>query len=258
MSILSLTVTTLALTAIIALRYLAMAGLAHLLIWPGDVAKRPGTALNRAAPNRQDVLREMRLSVLSSWIYALPAAVALEAWKAGHGRLYTDIHQYGIAWLGISALIYLLVQDTFYYWLHRALHHPRLFAVAHAGHHRSREPTPWASFAFDPLEAALTAWLLPALTFAIPLHVGVALGLLTLMSLAAVFNHAGRELWPQRFVRGTIGDWLIGATHHSGHHARLKTNYGLYLRVWDRVMGTDVMPDARDEPERKPAPSPPA
>ena len=134
------------------------------------------------------------------------------------------------------------MQDTYYYWTHRAMHHPRLFAWSHRGHHLSREPTPFASFAFDATEAASTAWLLPALTFVVPIHVGVALGLLTLMTLSSLMNHCGFELWPQGFVRGPIGRWLITATHHSLHHTRYRTNFGLYFRCWDRWMGTDAMP----------------
>lgn len=249
MALLDLATSTLALTAIIAVRYVLMAGLTHRLVWPSHPERRLGTALNQRPPKRVDVLREARLSLLSAGIYAFPAAIALEAWKHGQGKLYSDVHLYGLIWLPISALLYLLVQDSFYYWLHRLLHHRWLFRLAHAGHHRSREPTPWASFAFDPLEAVLTAWLLPALTFILPIHVGVALLVLTLMSVAAVINHCGRELLPPGMVHGPIGDWIIGATHHHGHHQRQQTNFGLYLRLWDRLMKTDAMPEVAPRPK---------
>jgi Delta7-sterol 5-desaturase len=44
-------------------------------------------------------------------------------------------------------------------------------------------------------------------------------------------------------VRGPIGGWLITATHHGMHHRRMQTNFGLHFRIWDRLMGTDVMPE---------------
>ena len=242
--------TTAALSAIIALRYLAVAAGLYALLWRRGAPRLPrALRLNTRAPSRAGVAHELRASLVSSPIYAFPAAVALVAFQHGQGRMYADWGRYGWAWLPISAAIYLVVQDTYYYWTHRAMHHPRLFAWTHRGHHLSREPTPFASFAFDATEALATAWLLPALSFVVPIHVGVALALLTLMTLAALMNHCGFELWPQAFVRGPVGGWLITATHHSLHHTRYRTNFGLYFRCWDRWMGTDAMPPAvRAEP----------
>ena len=150
--------------------------------------------------------------------------------------------RYGVAWLFVSGALYLLIQDAYYYWLHRLMHHRALFRRVHAGHHRSREPTPFASFSFDWQEAALNAWLLPALTFVIPIHPAVILTLLTLATVAAVLNHAGSEVLPAWVVDGPIGAWLISATHHSQHHAFYGVNFGLYFRFWDKLMGTDRAP----------------
>ena len=244
----TLLTTTLALTAIIAVRYLAIAGTAHALLWRRGAPRFHVARLGQATPQARDRRREMWTSLAASPIYALPAAVALVAWTHGQGRIYGDPQRYGLWWLPASALIYLLVQDAYYYWLHRAMHHPRLFGWMHRGHHLSREPTAFASFAFDLTEAAATAWLLPALSFLVPIHVGVALGLLMLMTLTATLNHCGFELLPARWVRGPVGGWVISATHHSLHHARFRCNYGLHLRLWDRLMGTDAMPGLREAP----------
>ena len=239
------------LSAIIALRYLLVASGLYSLLWRrGEPRLSRPLRLNTRTPTRDAVLHELRASLVSSPIYAFPAAVALYAFQHGHGRMYADPARYGLLWLPLSAAVYLIVQDTYYYWTHRALHHRALFAWGHRGHHRSREPTPFASFAFDAAEAAATAWLLPALTFVVPIHVGVALGLLTLMTLSSLMNHCGFELWPQGFVRGPVGRWLITATHHSLHHTRYRSNYGLYFRAWDRWMGTDAMPDLAEAPLR--------
>jgi sterol desaturase/sphingolipid hydroxylase (fatty acid hydroxylase superfamily) len=125
------------------------------------------------------------------------------------------------------------------------MHDGRIFGWAHAAHHRSRDPSPFASFAFDPAEAALTAWVIPALLFVLPVNLWVLVALLTFMTATAVMNHCGWELWPERWVRGPVGRWLITATHHSRHHTHMKTNFGLYFRLWDRLCGTDAMPPVR-------------
>ena len=234
---------TAALSAIIALRYLLVAAGLYRLLWRRGEPRLRATRLNTRAPTRAAVLHELRASLVSSPIYAFPAAIALQAFEHGRGLMYADPGRYGLWWLPVSAAIYLAVQDSFYYWTHRAMHQRWAFAWSHRGHHLSREPTPFASFAFDAAEAAATAWVLPAMTFVLPIHVGVALALLSLMTLSSLMNHCGFELWPQGWVRGPVGRWLITATHHSLHHTRFRCNYGLYSRAWDRWMGTDAMPD---------------
>lgn len=239
---------TVALTAIIAARYLVFSGLAFWLFWRRGGEKLAARRLNRDRPMRRVILREIRLSLLSSAVYAAPAALALVAWLHGGTKIYTGWSAHGGApYLLLSAFLYLVVQDTYYYWAHRLMHHPRLFKWMHAGHHRSRQPTPFASFAFDPAEAVATAWLLPALVFILPTHIWVLVALLVLMTVTAVLNHSGWEVLPERFVHGPIGGQLISATHHSLHHRRFGANYGLYFRFWDKLMGTDAMPQAAAE-----------
>ena len=234
---------TAALTAIIAARYMVFSGLAYWLFWQRGGEKLRARRLNRNRPMRRAVMQEIRLSLLSSAVYAAPAAVALVFWQHGGTQIYTDWRAYGgVPYLALSAFLYLAVQDTFYYFAHRLMHHPKLFGVMHAGHHRSRQPTPFASFAFDPAEALLTAWLLPAMVFVVPVHIGVVVALLAVMTVTAVLNHSGWEVLPRALVTGTVGGQLISATHHSLHHLRFSTNYGLYFRFWDKVMGTDAMP----------------
>jgi sterol desaturase/sphingolipid hydroxylase (fatty acid hydroxylase superfamily) len=235
---------TVILTLIIALRYLAVAGGVYALIWKRPADKVGGRQLNRDRPRPKIVREEIRLSLLSSWIYALPAVAAFEAWQAGYTRVYLRIDQYGWAWLPISGLIYLAIQDSYYYWLHRLMHRRALFKWTHAAHHRSRQPSPFASFAFAWPEAALNAWLMPALVFLIPIHPAVIAVVLTIMTAAAVLNHCGWEVLPDWLVRGPVGAWLISATHHNIHHTHFDRNYGLYFRLWDRLMATDIMLDA--------------
>ena len=242
MTVAGVLVTTLWLSLIIGARYLLVAGAVHAWLWRG---KGAGVRLSATRPSARLIRHEIRYSLISTPIYALPAAIVLEAWKAGGTRIYLDPGQYGVWWLPASFLLLLLIQDAHYYWTHRLMHDRRLFGWAHAAHHRSRDPSPFASFAFDPAEAALTAWVIPALLFVLPVNLWVLVALLTFMTATAVMNHCGWEVWPERWVRGPVGRWLITASHHSRHHTHMKTNFGLYFRLWDRLCGTDAMPPAR-------------
>lgn len=54
-----------------------------------------------------------------------------------------------------------------------------------------------------------------------------------------VFGHCGYEVFPQRFPRSRARLVLNSVTHHSLHHEKFRTNFGLYFNVWDRLMGTN-------------------
>jgi sterol desaturase/sphingolipid hydroxylase (fatty acid hydroxylase superfamily) len=231
---------TLALTVIIAGRYLVLSGLAYWLLWERGGEKLNAVRLNRRRPMRAAIHEEVRLSLIASAIHAPLIALAIMAWwRHGGTQIYTDVSDYGYAYLFLSFFAYLVIQDTYYYFAHRVMHHPRLFRVMHAGHHNARNPTPFSSFAFDPAEALVTAWLLPALVFIIPIHIGALIALVLVMTAASILNHSGWELFPRWFLESWTGRQLITATHHSHHHIRFDANYGLYFRFWDKVMGTD-------------------
>ena len=228
----AITLSALAMTMIVAIRYLATSGgfaLAARLL-------RPGLYDGQARQIRQ----EIGWSLASAAIYGGPAGVIAWGW-AEHGwtRVYTDAGAYPFWWLPGSALVYLLAHDAWFYWTHRWLHRPAPFRIAHAVHHASRPPTAWAAMSFHPLEALTGAVVIPALVLLIPIHVaalGVVLGVMTLMG---VTNHMGWELFPKSVVQGAAGRWLITASHHQRHHEQYRCNYGLYFRFWDRLCGTD-------------------
>ena len=240
--------------AIIWARYGLVAGALHGFVWQRDEARVPGHRLAKHRPTRDAVWREARTSVLVSLIYALPAAVLFAAWEAGGTALYTGTPQSLAGWLylPVSVGLYAVLHDAYFYWTHRAMHHPALYKATHHTHHVSTQPTAWASFAFSPWEALISAWFVPALAFVLPIHMGAFLTYLSLATATAVCNHAGWELVPRRFLDGPVGRHLITARHHNLHHTRFSRNYGLYFRWWDRAMGTD---DMRGDPMGAAAPA---
>ena len=225
-------------TAIVVVRYLVIAAALYGLLWRR--APRRAVRLSRRAPTAGQVRGEIALSVVSSVIYAAPAAFAMQAWKAGGTRMFSDLSP--AAWPTIAAgtAACLLLHDAFYYWAHRAMHWRPVFRAFHAGHHKHPEPSPFAGFAFDPLEALLTGWFLPALVFVIPVEVHVAVVVLMLTTVTGTLNHGGWEVWPRRWVEGAFGRWLVIPSHHSQHHTRFGCNFGLYFTHWDRACATNA------------------
>jgi sterol desaturase/sphingolipid hydroxylase (fatty acid hydroxylase superfamily) len=244
-----------ALYAIIAVRYFAICGLFYWALWKRDPDKVRARKLTDIRPKPALIRSEIRWSLISSFIYAAPGAVIIEAWKHGGTALYTDVAAYGWWYVPVSIFVFLFVQDTYFYWTHRLMHRPRLFRVMHKVHHDSLQPTPWAAFSFHPYEALLSVIPIPLLVFLVPLHVGALLFILIFMTLCSVLNHTGYEIFPDRWLRGFMGKQMISAAHHNLHHQRYKCNYALYFRFWDKVMGTDVMEEAYDFLAPRPAPT---
>jgi lathosterol oxidase len=112
-----------------------------------------------------DYKREIFYSILSLFITSAFAASSFHVAK-GYNNVYLDITEYGIPYLFFSFLWLILLHDTWFYWIHRMMHHPLLYKKIHLIHHKSTNPSPFAAFAFHPLEAIVEALIFPLL----PLH----------------------------------------------------------------------------------------
>jgi Delta7-sterol 5-desaturase len=229
---LALLIAGLAVSVIVALRYLLASGLFAL----ATHQLRPGLYAGRGA----QIAREIRWSLLSAAIYGVPAGIVLWGWRQhGWTKITLDWGALPVWYWPVSVFIYLFVQDSWFYWTHRAMHRPRLFRLAHAVHHQSRPPTAWAAMSFHPWEAISGAIVVPVLVFVVPIHLSALAMVLTIATVMGVTNHIGWEMFPHRLVHSPLGQWLITASHHERHHEDYQCNFGLYFRFWDRVCGTD-------------------
>ncbi|MFZ5748690.1 MAG: sterol desaturase family protein [Pseudomonadota bacterium] len=220
-------------SVIVGVRYLAAsAGFALATRW-----RHPGLYAGRG----RQIGREIAWSLVSAALYGVPAGIVAWGWQnRGWTRIYADVHAWPLWYLPVSVLLYLFAHDAWFYWTHRWMHRPAVFRVAHAVHHASRPPTAWAAMSFHPVEALTGAFVIPALVFVIPIHVGALAVVLTVMTVMGVTNHMGWEMFPRWMWHGPLGDWIITASHHQRHHERYGCNYGLYFRFWDRVCRTDA------------------
>ena len=222
----------LAMTGIVAARYLASSGFFALL----TSRVRPG----HHARLGSQIRREIGWSMASAAIYGIPAGLVAWGWQErGWTLIYTGWTDYPLWYLPLAPLLYLFAHDTWFYWTHRWMHRPRIFRVAHAVHHASRPPTAWAAMSFHPWEALTGAIVIPLLVFLVPIHIAMLGVVLAVMTVMGVTNHMGWEMFPRRLVHSRLGSWLITASHHQRHHEDYLCNYGLYFRFWDRLCGTD-------------------
>jgi ring-1,2-phenylacetyl-CoA epoxidase subunit PaaE len=138
---------------------------------------------------------------------------------------------------GVALVLFL--DDTWFYWTHRALHTPKLYKRFHRTHHRSADPSPLTSFAFHPVEAIV----INSGGVIIGLLLGVGAPVFVIFGWVSLFNnisgHLGHEWAPRFWHRIPLLGWKTPSTHHNMHHEKVRGNYALYFTWWDRWMGTE-------------------
>jgi sterol desaturase/sphingolipid hydroxylase (fatty acid hydroxylase superfamily) len=154
-------------------------------------------------------------------------------------QIYIDIDAYPIWWLPLSVLLGMVIHDTYFYWLHRTFHQKHVYRFIHKVHHQSINPSPWASYSFDLLEAFAESFILIILVLILPFH-PIALIIFGLLSFAInVYGHLGYEIMPKRFRTSILFQIFATSVYHNMHHRKFHGNYGLYFRIWDRLLGTE-------------------
>jgi Delta7-sterol 5-desaturase len=226
-------------TLILSLRYFIVAGLAFLIYYVWLKKKNSFKKIQVKFPVLKDYQREILFSVITIAVFSVVAFVLLgnsEVKKTT--TFYTDKKEYGEFYFWLAFILMPLIHDTYFYWTHRLMHHPKLFKLFHLLHHKSTNPSPWASFAFHPLEAVVEAGIVAVLLYTIPVMQIHLMLFFLFMMVYNVYGHLGWELYPKNFQRTVIGKWINTSVNHNQHHQYFKGNYGLYFLWWDRWMGT--------------------
>lgn len=218
-------------------RYFLIAGIFYLVFY--SPKKWQHKKINTRAYTKSQFKKEVAWSTITAIIFSVAGAGAALLWQQGWIKVYTNVTDHSLWWLPASFVIFVLLHETYYYWLHRWMHHPKIFGIVHKVHHDSNITSPWTAFSFHPLEGLLQAVFLPLLLLFMPMHLYVLILQLSFMTLSSVVNHLDIELYPKKFSEHFIGKWLIGATHHSLHHKQFKYNFGLYFTFWDKWKKTE-------------------
>ncbi len=220
-------------------RYLIMSGSVYLFFYILLSSKFKRQKIQSKSPERKFVFTEIRYSFYTSLIFAGMAVLVFIARQFGFTKHYLTISEYGISYFIGSVIFLIFLHDTYFYWMHRWMHQPKLFKMVHRIHHLSYNPTPMAAMSFHPLEALVEFGIVPLVVFIVPIH-PFALLFLSLWSMVwNITGHLGYEFFPKGFTRHWFWGWVNTSTHHNMHHQRVNYNYGLYFNIWDRWMHTN-------------------
>ncbi|MEC7987515.1 MAG: sterol desaturase family protein [Myxococcota bacterium] len=152
--------------------------------------------------------------------------------------------------IAIQISVFVLLDDVYFYFYHRALHNvPVLYSKIHKIHHRAFAPFPMEYIYVHPLEWMLgTLGIVLAAVSIVLVNGQISVHAFWIFSvirnLHEVDIHSGlRSLFAHKIP-------LFAATeHHDFHHRKnTKGNYGSMFTFWDTVMGTSI--DMEEKPPK--------
>ena len=221
-------------------RYLIAAGVLTAILWLGGRWLELKRIQKRRAI-RADYAREFLSSLRTVFVFGLTTLSTLALRELGIIKLEMAA---GVGLILLQTAVIIVAHDAYFYWMHRALHHRKLYRATHLHHHKSRTPTPWAAYSFSAWEAVTEAAFVPLFLLGANLMgfawAGFSVFLfLWHMIIRNVIGHCGVELYPAGWVDNRATGWWNTVTHHDLHHSGFTHNFGLYFTWWDRWMGTE-------------------
>ncbi|RWR86246.1 protein ECERIFERUM 1-like protein [Cinnamomum micranthum f. kanehirae] len=144
----------------------------------------------------------------------------------------------------LLALFHMGPVEFLYYWLHRALHHHFLYSRYHSHHHSSIATEPITSV-IHPFAEILLYYLLftipfLAMAFTGTASVSAAAGYLTYLDFMNNLGHCNFELVPKWLftIFPFLKYFMYTPTFHSLHHTQFRTNYSLFMPIYDYIYST--------------------
>lgn len=193
------------------------------------------------------IARDVRQSIISLAVIAL--LFSLGNWS--YSRLGWGFHPTPTTLPGalLSFVASMVLYDTWFYWLHRLIHHKRLYRHVHRWHHMTTAPVVWSNNSDTLLDNCFlqSYWLIAHFIF--PISPVVLLIHKIYDQITGAIGHSGHEYGGRLF---TPPSPLASVTHHDRHHQYFRCNYGTHFTLWDWLMGTlDDRPVSRPATLRK-------
>ena len=216
-----------------------VAGALHLWLWR---YRRQGDALKFDA---RDMARDrgpftFRDQVLDNMFWSLASGVTVWTlfevgffWAAANGFApvvaWVEVPFWSLAWFVLIPLW----ASFHFYWVHRFLHWPPLYTLAHNLHHRNINIGPWTGLSMHPVEHGLyfSSLLIHFVVPSDPIHV---IFHAYNLALNPAVSHCGFE----KLVARGRSQMALGDFFHQLHHRYFECNYGTAEVPWDVVFGS--------------------
>lgn len=195
-----------------------------------------------------DQVRDNMFWTLASGVTTWTAFEVLLMWGYANGFVPYLTWSDNPVWF-VAVFFLLPVWGSFhFYWIHRLLHWPPLYRIAHALHHRNTNIGPWSGMSMHPIEhilylsSVLIHWLIASHPVHMIFHLQVK-------ALEAATSHSGfQNLLVKDKNRLRLGDFF-----HQLHHRYFECNYGTLEMPWDRWFGSfhDGTPEGQERTRQR-------
>ncbi len=170
---------------------------------------------------------------LTSGVFFWTGFEAIMLWAMANGYAPMLLWTQNPVWFFGMLLLTPLWISFHFYWVHRLLHWPPMYKLAHALHHRNTNVGPWSGLSMHPIEhvlffsSVLIHWVLAAHPIHILFH-------MQHQALTASTSHAGFDALLVK-DKNTLS---LGTFHHQLHHRYFECNYGNLEVPWDKYFGS--------------------
>ena len=189
-----------------------------------------------------DQVRDNMFWTCVSGVTVWTAFEVLYVWALANGHVPTTSFTGSPVWFVAWFLLIPIWSSCHFYWIHRALHWPPLYRLAHGLHHRNIVIGPWSGISMHPIEHLLyfSSVLIHFVVASHPVHVFFHMHVQALNPAASHSGFDGLMVGGKKRVE--LGDFF-----HQLHHRYFECNYGTAEMPWDRWFGTfhDGTPEAR-------------
>ena len=194
---------------------------------PRDPARDNGTYTFRHQ------VRDNMFWTITSGITLWTAMQAVVFWAMANGWAPVLFFPDNPVWFVLWFALIPIWSSLHFYWVHRALHWPPLYRLAHALHHRNVNVGPWSGISMHPVEHLLfyTNFAIHLIVPSHPLHV-MFHGYM--QSVHPIFSHSGFD----KLIVADRERAQMGVFFHQLHHRYFECNYGTTDMPWDRWFGT--------------------
>lgn len=209
--------------------YFLFATMSYVFVFDKTAFQHPKYLKNQV---RMEIAQANRAMPLMSLLTAL----CMVAEVRGHSKLYDDSSSAPFPYYNIIQFpFFVLFTDFLIYWIHRGLHHPRVYKTLHKPHHKWIIPTPFASHAFHPLDGFAQSIPYHLFPFLFPLQKFAYILLFAFINFWTIFIHDG-----EYYATNPI---INGAACHTMHHLYFNFNFGQFTTLWDRMGGSYRKPN---------------
>eukprot|EP01017_Pseudomicrothorax_dubius_P014482 TRINITY_DN1689_c0_g1_i1.p1 TRINITY_DN1689_c0_g1~~TRINITY_DN1689_c0_g1_i1.p1 ORF type:complete len:369 (+),score=62.86 TRINITY_DN1689_c0_g1_i1:2-1108(+) len=188
----------------------------------------------------RDILKRTISNLLVFHLLIFPSVTALKVYVSNDALVRIDTDTFPNSWEVIRQIIFcMFIEDFIFYWSHRLLHHPKIYAYIHKRHHEYVYPVSISSEYAHPIESILSNIIPSGAGIALlgsNMHLVTQLMWMLVRVWETIDGHCGYEFsWSPFRLLPLSGS----AKYHEFHHSHNVGNYGSFFTIWDTLMMTN-------------------